>query len=298
MRETFVEKSFTEESHDVIQKAISICEAYARQGFDLSLRQLYYQFVSRNWLKNTEQNYKRLGSIVGDARMAGLMDWIWLVDRGRSTASNSHWENPGQIVNAAARGYRIDSRENQPFHIEVMVEKQALEGVLEPVCRELDVAFTANKGYSSLSHLYEVGKRLARHLAAGKRCVIVYLGDHDPSGIDMSRDVGERLRLFAGCEGDEDSVLVERVALNMDQVRRYRPPENPTKLTDSRAGGYISRFGHSSWELDALEPTVLAELVRAKVGDFTDDDLRSALIAREAKDRDSLLKFAKKWKGL
>jgi hypothetical protein len=136
-----------------------------------------------------------------------------------------------------------------------MVEKQALEGVLIPVCREWDVPFTANKGYSSSSAMHEAGKRIYNRFREEKKVTIIYLGDHDPSGIDMTRDVEERLRLFAECSPDDEfTVNVQRVALNMDQVRAMHPPENPAKLTDSRANEYIRKFGHSSWELDASNP--------------------------------------------
>lgn len=276
MKELFLEKAFRSDSLTTIQQAEEICDAYAEKGYDLSLRQLYYQFVSRNLLQNTEQNYKRLGDIISDARIAGLIDWDMIKDRGRETTSNSHWENPGSILSSAAYSFRLDTWNDQLNHVEVMVEKQALEGVLEPVCKGLDIAFTANKGYSSSSALYETGKRLARLAQRDKDVHIIYLGDHDPSGIDMSRDVFERLSLFSRC-----GVQVHRVALNMDQVEKYNPPENPAKLTDSRAKGYIDRFGDSSWELDALDPDVLAQIVTDKVISLRDDDLYEAAIAKQ-----------------
>ncbi len=148
-----------------------------------------------------------------------------------------------------------------------MVEKQALEGVIEPICRILDIPFTANKGYSSSSALYGGGKRFQAHWEAGKKCFIISLGDHDPSGIDMTRDVLDRINLFrwrgrertSGSNLYED-VAVNRVALNMDQIRTLRPPKNPAKLTDSRATGYIAKYGPSSWELDAIEPNARPSL--------------------------------------
>lgn len=260
MKECFTEKKFRPESLRLIQIAEQIMTSYAAQGYDLSLRQLYYQFVARNHLENSEKSYKNLGGLISDARLAGLLDWDIIKDRGREVVSNSHWNTPNEILDACARQFRVDLWEGQPNHVMVMVEKQALEGVLVPVCRDLDVRFIANKGYSSSTTLYELGQDLARYADAGQYPYILYLGDHDPSGIDMTRDVAERLRLFSGGE-----VSVERLALNMDQVEQYQPPENPAKTTDSRFGAYIRRFGESSWELDALEPSVLAELVRGQI---------------------------------
>lgn len=136
------------------------------KAYDLSLRQLYYQLVSRQPLSftwsNTEQNYKRLGTIINDARNAGLIDWAHIKDRGRETVENSHWTTPGEILYSAARSFRIDTWIDQPNYVAVMVEKQALEGVLAPVCRDLDIAFTANKGYASGSLMYEFGSSRRR----------------------------------------------------------------------------------------------------------------------------------------
>jgi hypothetical protein len=291
VKEAFVAKTFQAGSEEVIEQAVAICEAYAAQGYDLSLRQLYYQFVSRQPLSyewaNTEQNYKRLGSIISDARLAGRLDWDFIKDRGRVTVQNSHWESPAEILKACAKQFTIDLWEGQPNHVEVMVEKQALEGVLQPVCKRLDVAFTANKGYSSSSSMYSIADRMRNSEGV---LHVIYLGDHDPSGVDMTRDVEERLELFTGCD-----VFVHRVALNMDQVEEHNPPENPTKLTDSRANGYIDRYGYSCWELDALEPRLLAKLVSDMVISLRDDDLWDKQIAKRNQWRREIKEIAAKY---
>lgn len=292
MKEAFVNKSFEPKAMDIIRTAESICQNYARQGYDLSLRQLYYQFISRDLFPNTEQSYKRLGQIISEARLCGLIDWDHIKDRGRETQINTHWESPASILYGAAYSFRIDLWDNQPNHVEVMVEKQALEGVLHPVCKRLDVPFTANKGYSSSSLMYEVGKRLFTYGSKDCDLHVIYLGDHDPSGIDMTRDVKERLEQFSGYP-----VAVHRIALNMDQVRTYDPPENPAKLTDSRAEGYIREFGHSSWELDALEPSLLASLVNDAVLDLRDDDLWDEAVAKQQAWRYELLEMARKYEN-
>lgn len=275
-----------------------ILDDYAKQGYDLSLRQLYYQLVSRNIVPNTEKSYKNVGSLVSDARLAGLIDWDMIKDRGREMVANPHWENPANFIEVVAPQYRFDLWADQPRYVEVMVEKQALEGVLQPVCRGLDVPFTANKGYSSSSAMYEASKRFLSRAEAGKELYVIYLGDHDPSGIDMSRDVGERLNHFVNTsmglrENEGDLMEVKRVALNMDQVRELNPPENPAKITDSRAAGYISRFGRSSWELDAIEPRQLADLVRNAVIGIMDYPLFQKNERKQEKGRKELLKFAK-----
>jgi hypothetical protein len=303
MKEFFVEKKFGKDALELVGVVNAVLADYGAQGYDLSLRQLYYQLVAKNIVPNTEKSYKRVGSIVSDARLAGLVDWDMIRDRGRSTLSNPHWEDPAHFMESAAPQYRIDLWEDQPCYVEVFVEKQALEGVLEPVCRELDIPFTSNKGYSSSSAMYDAGKRFVRAAGTGKELHAIYLGDHDPSGIDMTRDVGERLETFldgmAWRIGGSDNrrVEVHRIALNMDQVEELDLPENPAKLTDSRAVDYISRFGSSSWELDAIEPSMLASLVERAVRRLMDVDAYEERQARMDKERRLLLDFAKTFKG-
>jgi len=287
MKQCFVPKNFSADSLKKIEIVNIILDEYAAQGFDLTLRQLYYQMVARGYIENTMQSYKRTGSLVSDARLAGLIDWSMIADRGRETVTPNHWRSPAEIVESAARQFRIDKWETQRNHVEVMVEKQALEGVLIPVCRKLDIPFSANKGYSSSSAMYETGQRLFLQHTAGKTVWLLYLGDHDPSGIDMTRDVGERLEMFA-----DVPVYVKRLALNYDQVETLHPPENPAKDTDSRYAGYVEQFGESSWELDAVSPTMLAQLVTDAVLPLRDETLWAEAVLKENRMREDLQEFA------
>lgn len=288
MKEAFITKNFSADSLRLIQIANSILDEYRAQNFRLSLRQLYYQFVARDYIPNSGRSYKNLGNLISNARQAGLIDWNMIEDRGRETVIPSHWDSPAEIVETAANAFRIDKWEDQPWHVEVMVEKDALSGVLEPVCSALDIGITANKGYSSSSTMYEIGKRVARHYRRGKRICFFYLGDHDPSGLDMTRDVGDRLRMYSIL----DDIKVERLALNWAQVELWRPPENPAKETDARFAAYVAEYGESSWELDAIEPRALADLVTNAVLQLRDDDLWEEAVKRETEMRDELLRFA------
>jgi hypothetical protein len=250
-KKAYIEKRFNKASRETIEQVNDILAEYEAQGYDLSLRQLFYQMVSRDLLPNVQTEYKRLGDLVNNARLAGLIDWDMIKDRGRKTEGNSHFESPAEILSIAASQFAIDKWMDQPYHVEVMVEKQALE---------LDINFTANKGYSSASALYARGRHLGYQARTqGKKIIVLYLGDHDPSGLDMTRDVLERLGMFA-----ETGIKVERLALNYEQVETLKPPPNTTKETDTRAAEY-NRLYKSSWELDAIEPATLAQIVTKAV---------------------------------
>lgn len=174
MKEAFITKNFSQASRDQIELINGILREYQHQGYRLSLRQLYYQLVARGHIENSVRSYKNTGTLVSNARQAGFIDWAMIEDRNRETVNPSHWKNPGEILESAAYSFHIDKWKDQPYHIEVMVEKDALSGVLEPVCYSLDIGITANKGYSSSSTMYEIGKRLSKMLSR-KDGVVVFL---------------------------------------------------------------------------------------------------------------------------
>ena len=288
----YIAKNFAPSSLDLIEQANDIIEEYQADGLKLTLRQLYYQFVSRDLIRNKQTEYKRLGGIISDARLAGLIDWEAIEDRTRNLNGNSHWSNPGEIIRAAARSFQLDHWEGQPHHVEVWIEKEALVGVIASICKDLDVNYFACKGYVSQSEMWSAAQRMRAYERSGQKPVIIHLGDHDPSGIDMTRDIGDRQGTFwAGVE-------VNRIALNMDQVLAYNPPPNPAKLTDSRCKGYLDRYGDESWELDALEPRELRQLIREAVEYYRDDALYRAVLDQERKYKGILQHVEENWESL
>lgn len=285
--------NFGQAKLDKIEKANEIIADYQEQGFDLTLRQLYYQFVSRNLIENNEREYKNLGTTIADGRLAGLIDWDAIVDRTRFVRDLAHWESPQNIIDVCAEQYRLRKWENQPYYCEVFIEKDALVGVIEGVCEELDVPYLACRGYASASEVWQAAhKRIKPQIEAGKKIKVFYLGDHDPSGIDMSRDIQDRLDLFTMTAGKVD---VDRLALNIEQIRRFKPPSNPTKLTDSRAANYVSNFGHTCWELDALDPAVISSLIRKAVNKIINPEKWGKVAAKEHNDRSDLEVVAGSW---
>lgn len=290
MKQAYITKRFNRSSVGVIETAESICSEYARRGLGLTLRQLYYQFVARGLIANSQAEYKRIGSIVSDARLAGLIDWNHIEDRTRNLRGVSTWDSPNQILNAVAAQYQTDRWADQPEYVEVWIEKDALVGVITNPCLRWHVPYFACRGYVSQSEVRSAGVRLAhREHYGNKHTTVIHLGDHDPSGIDMTRDLEDRLRLFGS------SVDVRRIALNMDQVEEYAPPPNPAKLTDSRAQGYIDLYGRESWELDALDPTVIQELVEGEILARLDMPTWNRVTAEDLAVRETLKRLASNW---
>lgn len=290
MKQSFKEINFKPETLALIEQCTGIVLDYQQQGLRLTLRQLYYQLVSRNIIRNVVTEYKRLGGIVSDARLAGLMDWDAIEDRVRQPWSASEFENLGELVDAAIRSYRLPRWRGQDNYVELWVEKDALAGVLRPIAHHYHVTLMVNRGYSSSSAMYESANRILSACDNGQDIHVLYLGDHDPSGEDMVRDIRERLSLF-GVEA-----RVKKIALTTAQVEEHQPPENPVKFTDSRASSYVARHGEHCWEVDALPPAVLRDLLHAEFRRLVDADLMEEVKAEEEKDKTFLLNQVKKRK--
>lgn len=258
----YKEINFRQSSLDLIKLVNQVIQEYQAQGYELTLRQAYYQLVARGYIPNNERSYKNIGNLINDGRLAGLIDWYAITDRTRNLRGNSHWDTPAEVIESAKYSYRLDKWEGQPNYVEVWVEKDALVDVVGQACRPLDVPFFSCRGYTSQSEMWAAAQRFIRRDDREQR-IIIHLGDHDPSGIDMTRDIQERLEMFGA------DVMVKRVALTMEQIDFYTPPPNPAKLTDSRCWGYIQKFGNESWELDALEPKVITDLIMEQVTMYT-----------------------------
>ena len=245
----------------VIDRANIIIDEYLAQDFKLTLRQLFYQFVARDYIENTTRQYKTLGRIIRNARDGGLINWDAVEDRTREVHNHVFWDDPADRIRRAAGFYREDLWANQRYRPEVWIEKDALLNVIEGICTEYRVPYFAHRGNNSQTLQYQAGKRFAGYLDQGLIPVVLHLADHDPNGVDMTRDNRKRLRLYARAE-----VEVRRIALTMEQVRQYNPPPSFAKEKDKRFPAYVREFGtRECWELDALSPTVIAALIRTEV---------------------------------
>lgn len=288
MKICYREIKFRAESLDLIARINGIIREYQQKGYSLTLRQVYYQLVARDVIQNNERSYKNLGNLISDGRVSGLIDWYAIEDRTRNLEKNNHWDSPSQIIDAVANQFAFDKWEGQDYYVEVWVEKDALKGIVGQVCNRLDIPFFSCRGYVSQSEMWVAAQRMQR-LANEKQIVVIHLGDHDPSGKDMSRDIVDRLNFFGV------DLTFERIALNMDQIEQYDPPPNPTKVTDSRAEGYIAEFGHECWELDALAPEVIDSLIQDKVSQYMDMDLIEKMQEKEDEAKLVLRNVSDNW---
>lgn len=270
-----------------------IIEEYQADNYVLTLRQLYYQLVSRDVIPNKQSEYAKLSTLLKEGRMAGIVDWGAIEDRLRTPSKPAAFDSPRDILEAAVNQYALPRQKGQPNYIEVWVEKDALSGVLSRVTRRYHIPILVCRGYSSVSAMFDSYQRFKEAHENGQSIRVLYLGDFDPSGEDMVRDIKERTLEFV--RGDEKlwkkagfDFEIEKIALTMDQIRRYNPPPNPAKQTDPRAKDFIEKNGETSWEVDALKPEVLNRLLERAILKLINLDLYDFMVNAETADKEKL----------
>lgn len=283
------------DKEDVINNIVSIVDRYSAMGYRLTLRQLHYQFVGHVLgYVNHQSAYSKLGAILDDCRYGGVIDWNAIVDRGRKPHLQYAVANVKHALQDTYDQYKVDRQLGQKIHVEVWTEKDALSEILETSTSKYHLRLCVNKGYTSSSAIYEAYKRFQNNIVAKDQEVsVLYVGDHDPSGIDMIRDVTDRLNFMLG-SSLVGWLRVYPICLTMQQIKKYKLPPNPTKITDSRAKGYIKQFGKTCWEVDALDPDVLTSTLEDNIERLIDMQLFNQQLEREDTDKNQLKKFITK----
>lgn len=287
MKQKFKEKlQLNKKNQEQLKIINEIIEEYANQGYVLTLRQLYYQLVSRDLIPNLKKEYAKLSGLLVKGRMGGIVDWDAIEDRTRTPYVPYSVDDIKDAIEDTINQYRLDRQRDQDVYIELWVEKDALSGVLKRITSKYHIKLMVNKGYSSCSAMHDAFKRLKIQEDDGKETHILYLGDHDPSGLDMIRDIKERLKEFGV------HPIIKQIGLTMKQIKKYNPPPNSAKITDPRAKWYVAEYGNVSWEVDALNPKILHQLVKDNVKELIDLNLFKDLIKQEEQDKIKLRKFA------
>jgi hypothetical protein len=281
--EVFISWHPSKEARKIISAVSEVCVEYKQMGYKLTSRQAYYQLVTRNIIPNEQAAYKSVTRYIDAAKKAGLLPWDMFEDRARTLEGyhgkpehGPHQIDLLEVIETELRTcFYSDMWAGQPYHAEVFVEKAALVEIISRVADDTQVAYCACRGYSSGQLLKETADRFIEHERGGTKCVLLYVGDFDPSGVQMSEDMQRRLSLFGS------SAKVRRLALNFDQVQKLSLPENPVKKTDTRSGAFMRKYGAGCWELDALEPATLEGIVRDGIIELFDGGIREKNLAEK-----------------
>jgi len=249
-----------------------------------TVRQVYYRLVSAGVIAKTESEYKRTVRLLTGLRREGRVPMAWIADLTRWMRKPVSYDSPEQALRSMARYYRRALWTTQPVYLEVWLEKDALAGVVVDETDPYDVPLMVTRGYPSLTFLHSGAQTIKANTRNGRRVVLCYLGDHDPSGVDIARHVEETIRGY-GVE-----VEFERVAVTPEQIQRWNLPTRPTKPSDTRS----KKFRGDSVEVDAIPPAQLRQLVRDTIEQHLDQRALDVVRAAEESERRLLHTLARR----
>jgi hypothetical protein len=275
----------------------------------MTLRQLYYRLISSGHLQNSQKEYKRLGKVMTRLREDGEVPRTWIVDHVRSTLKPSSWTGLADFGEAVRESYRKNFWASLAHHVEIFVEKDAVAGTIQPVTEEHDIRLRVCRGYSSVSFAGEIADLWQR---IEKPIFAYYLGDFDPSGFDLERDLREKLeryseRLMWTPKGEmkrssarlahtvPGSVCWIRLAVDYEDFDAFDLICLPVKQQDRRAKGFMRQYGHNCAEVDALPPSELRRRVQEAIEEHIDVDRWNKLIEVEELERKTLETMMKNW---
>lgn len=247
-----------------------------------TVRQTFYQLVSRGIIDKTEQEYKHtVVRLLGEMRRNQEIPFDWIADNTRWMRKPQTYSSLTDMLDRSTEFYRRALWDSQDAYVEIWLEKDALSGVLYEVTAECDVPLMVTRGYPSLSFLHAAATSIG---ARGKPAYLYYFGDYDPSGMDITRAVEDGIREFA----PDADIEFERVAVTAEQIEEMELPTRPTKATDSRS----KNFEGESVEVDAIDPDTLRDMVRDAIEQHIDKDELQRLELIEKQERETLENIA------
>ncbi len=267
----------------------NVNQVLTQYTYRLTVRQIYYRLVSPPFqtFGNTATNYKTFDKILTRARERGEVDWRRIEDRARGLlgGEGTTWDTAEEYMDWLKDTFNADYFQasywaNQPVYVEVWVEKDALATLFTEASKDWKVNVFPSRGYSSLTKIMEALGRFPDD----KPTRILHFTDHDPSGLNMAKDLQERLESYGATD-----FMVDRRALTIDQVREFDLAPNPTKSTDSRSPAYVAEYGNECWELDALPPDELTRIIRESIESVVDTDAWHNSQTDEAETKESIV---------
>jgi hypothetical protein len=245
----------------------------------------------RGAIEKTEKEYQ--GTVIrllSEMRLDGQIPWSWIIDESRRTRRTQTFDSIGEALEDTARYYRRSALRECDDYIEIWSEKEALSGIIWDEASDYDVPVVVSKGMPSLTQVYQSFESIRRADKAGKQSYLYQFGDHDPTGCLIPKSIEARLTEF--CERHAcASPVVERVALTLEQVERYRLPTRPTKRDGNT---HAHSFEGDSVELDALPSSELRSLVRECIERHISERQLEILREAEQSEREVLEQLAEK----
>jgi hypothetical protein len=250
---------------EIVEASIQIFQQYDTA---ITLRQLYYRLVSKLLIPNTVNSYKRLSRLMVRAREVGDVPINCLEDRSRRVlgrgdigynSAEDYLKQKLESLQDSWKSFTMPMWDDQPRNVLISLEKDALSRLVSRIANRYSVKTFPTRGYPSFSYVQDMSHYVSNKMGE-KHTIILYFGDFDPSGVDIERDLTDRLEKYGATD-----FSVKRIALTADQIRQFNLPPMPVKRSDARADSFLSEHGDKAVELDALDPNILQKAVERSI---------------------------------
>jgi hypothetical protein len=266
-------------SLELLAQVQKIIEDY---DFALTVRQIYYQLVAKQFMSNSQNSYRKAVRICKSGRDEGALPEEAFTDRLREVDKPNSWNDLTAFMNTVRQAYRKDPWRDNNSYLEIWSEKDALREVITAITYAYDVSLLIVRGHVSRTAIYETYKRFEQKIDEGKECYLYYFGDFDPSGLAIYDSLVDRISSY-GPLGQY--IKFERVALTPEQVAVYNLPYDPAKKADPNSKKFIAEYGDNVVELDSLPPEVLRGLIKACIELNIDEDILAQVQETEEREQ-------------
>ena len=262
----------------------------------MTIRQLFYRLVSVNVIPNDLASYQRVSEAMTKSRDDGRCPFDWIADRSRPIYEVGAFIDAVEYADTVRGGYRKDYWATQPEHVELWVEKDAIIGSIEDVCGKLGVTIRVGRGYWSTTAAHNIAEHFA---SIEKPITAFYLGDHDPSGCDIPRDLEERVHAY-----NSGDFVLERLAIHKADIAAFNLPPLPLKKksdgtdSDPRAMKFRREHGGEAVELDALPPIELRRRIEEAVKKHTDAAAWDLAVEIEIAEKGRIADAVNQWSSM
>ena len=275
----------------------AILDVLRTQSGQLTDRQIHYRLVAKGFYANTKSCYNHLTKVLKDERIRGSVPWDRIVDsskpmflkaeqeRDDGTASIKFNEAKDSYDNAEQDFRDTDFYSKywwgQPEYVEVWCEKDALARILKEVTDKWMVSLIVCKGYQSITNeKNRANYYFGTEKHEKRKVTIIYFGDFDPRGENIPQVIKRDFSRLGY------TASLDKVALTQQQITQYNLLAAPCKKSDTMATGWISEHGDNVYELDALEPNVLRQIVEDSItAHFSQQKLQERIIYVQEEQR-------------
>lgn len=271
-------KQISAAKEQMVQAVLKILEQ-SRDYWGVSVRKIHYKLLNNPPLKHASKpdsaykndlaSYKDLTNLLTRLRLEGRIPMDAIADDTRVSEAWNFFRESSNFVkrelDSFCKNYYRDLQQSQPNHIEIFCEKLTLESTVRPIAGEYCIPLTIGKGMCSLPPRYSIYQRYKK--SGREKLIVLLLSDFDPDGVVIAQSFARSMR----DDFDVKNIVAVRVALTPEQIKEHQLPNAiEAKSSSVNYQKFVDEYGTECHELDALDESVLQQILREAIDGVLD----------------------------